>query len=84
MPELVTSTLRAYENLAVELALHPDMLANIRVRLGKNRLTTPLFDTASFTKAIETAFSEMVARSAAGLEPSDIIVTSDRPGATAN
>ena len=84
MPELVTSTLRAFENLAVELALHPDMLASIRVRLAKNRLTTPLFDTATFTKAIETAFSEMVARSAAGLEPSDIIVTSDRPGATAN
>jgi protein O-GlcNAc transferase len=82
MPELVTSTLRAYENLAVELALHPDMLANIRVRLAKNRLTTPLFDTASFTKAIETAFSEMVARSAAGLDPSDIVVTSDRSRAT--
>jgi predicted O-linked N-acetylglucosamine transferase (SPINDLY family) len=83
MPELITSSLRAYEDLAVELALHPDMLANICVRLVKNRLTTPMFDTASFTKTIETAFSEMVARSTAGLEPSDMVVTSDRPSAMA-
>ena len=79
MPDLVTLTPRQYEDLAVELALNPELLASIRVRLAKNRLTTPLFDTATFTKAIETAFSEMVARSAAGLEPSDIVVTSDRP-----
>jgi len=50
MPELVTSTLSAYENLAVELALDPDMLANIRVRLANNRLTTPLFDTAGLDR----------------------------------
>jgi protein O-GlcNAc transferase len=79
MPDLVCSTPRQYEDLAVELALHPDRLTNTRLRLAANRLTTPLFDTAGFTRDLEAAFSQMVARHAAGLGPSDFAVTARRP-----
>jgi predicted O-linked N-acetylglucosamine transferase (SPINDLY family) len=74
LPELVTSTPRAYEDLAVELAGNPERLAAIRRRLADNRLTTPLFDTQSYTRHIEAAFAAMYERYRAGLPPDHIDV----------
>jgi len=51
--ELVTYDLPAYEALALELAREPDRLAGYRARLRANRATTPLFDTAAYTRALE-------------------------------
>jgi hypothetical protein len=63
LPELITSTPAAYEELAVELALHPDRLDTIR----QNRLTTLLFDSSLFTRHIEKAYEVMYTRYQADL-----------------
>jgi predicted O-linked N-acetylglucosamine transferase (SPINDLY family) len=67
LPELITITMAAYEELAVDLALNPDRLGEIRTRLWRNRLTTPLFDTAAFTRHLEEAYTAMYARYQADL-----------------
>ena len=59
MPELVTRTLPQYEALALRLAREPAALKSIREKLAQNRLTQPLFDTARFTRNIETAYRRM-------------------------
>jgi predicted O-linked N-acetylglucosamine transferase (SPINDLY family) len=61
LPELITSTPAQYETLAIELATHPERLANLRRRLAQNRLTTPLFDTHQYTQSLEAAFERIYA-----------------------
>jgi predicted O-linked N-acetylglucosamine transferase (SPINDLY family) len=75
LPELVTFGLKEYEELAIDLATHTERLVSINRRLAENRLATPLFDTGTFAKHIEVAFTEMVARQRAGSAPSDILVS---------
>lgn len=53
LPELVTSTLPDYENLAVHLATHPMEMQGYRQRLTANRLTSPVFDTPRFAGLFE-------------------------------
>ena len=60
LPELITSTQEDYEALAVELATHPDQMKTIRKKLVHNRLSTPLFDTETFTQNIEQAYTRML------------------------
>jgi len=72
LPELVTSTLQAYETLAVELATNPAKLGELRRRLAANRLTTPLFDTPLFVRHIEAAYTSMCERYWADLPPDHI------------
>ena len=59
LPELVTKSQAEYEALAIELAMNPIKLKEIKEKLEHNRLTTMLFDTALFTKHIETAYAKM-------------------------
>ena len=59
LPELVTTSLRDYESMALNLAADADLLASIRAKLAHNRLTYPLFDTARFTHHLEAAFLMM-------------------------
>ena len=74
LPELITTTLEAYEHMAIDLATHPEKLAIIKRKLAENRLTTPLFDTKLFTKHIEAAYTAMYERHKAGLAPDHIII----------
>lgn len=74
LPELITTTLEAYERMAIDLATHPEKLAIIKSKLADNRLTTPLFDTKLFTKHIEAAYTEMYERHKAGLARDHIII----------
>jgi predicted O-linked N-acetylglucosamine transferase (SPINDLY family) len=67
LPELVTETTNEYEALAIELATNPAKLKAIKDKLASNRLTTPLFNTALFTKHIEVAYTEMYERNQADL-----------------
>jgi protein O-GlcNAc transferase len=75
LPELVTATPAAYEQLATELAKNPARLAALKAKLARNQLTTPLFDTAQFTRHIEAAYTAMTERHQAGLPPDHIHVT---------
>jgi len=59
LPELITNTQEEYEALAIELAMNPQKLADIKLKLAHNRLTTPLFDTPLFTKNLESAYTKM-------------------------
>ena len=74
LPELITTTLEAYEQMAIDLATHPEKLAVIKRKLAENRLATPLFDTKLFTKHIEAAYTAMYERYQAGLPPDHIVI----------
>jgi predicted O-linked N-acetylglucosamine transferase (SPINDLY family) len=74
LPELVAETTNEYEELAIELATNPAKLKAIKDKLASNRLTTPLFNTALFTKHIEAAYTEMYERHQADLLPDHIYI----------
>lgn len=76
LPELVCETLEAYEARAIQLARSPDLLRQIRETLIRNRVTSPLFDTAAFTRHLEAAFRQMHARHRDGLSPDHFDVVS--------
>jgi hypothetical protein len=66
---LVTTSIEAYEELAVALARDPEKFAAIKAKLMRNRDTEPLFDSVRFTHHLETAFSTMWERHRAGGPP---------------
>ena len=75
LPELITSTQEEYEAMAIELAMNPQKLRDIKLRLAKNRFTAPLFDTPLFTKNLETIYIKMMERYQADLQPDHITIT---------
>ena len=75
LPELITNTQEEYEALAIDLAMNPQKLTDIKLKLAKNRLTTPLFDTPLFTKNLEAAYIKMIEQYQADLEPEHISIT---------
>jgi protein O-GlcNAc transferase len=74
LPELITTTPEPYEQMAIDLATHPEQLAIIKRKLTDNRLTTPLFDTKVFTRHIEAAYTAVHERHQAGLAPDHISI----------
>jgi predicted O-linked N-acetylglucosamine transferase (SPINDLY family) len=72
LPDLITDTERGYEALIFELATRPERLAAIRDRLAANRLSSPLFDTARYTRNLEAAFAAAHARRIAGQPPATL------------
>ena len=69
LPELITTSLPAYEREALALARDPRRLGALRDRLAVNRATMPLFDTPRYVKHYEAALERMVERWEAGLPP---------------
>jgi predicted O-linked N-acetylglucosamine transferase (SPINDLY family) len=74
LPELITNTQEEYEALAIELAMDSKKLADIKLKLAKNRLTAPLFDTPLFTKNLESAYIKMYERYQNDLGPDHISI----------
>lgn len=74
LPELITHTQVDYEAKAIELATNPAMLQELKSKLEKNRLTTPLFNSKLFAKHIEASYEAMYERSQAGLPPENIVI----------
>jgi predicted O-linked N-acetylglucosamine transferase (SPINDLY family) len=72
LPELVTDTSEKYEALAIELGQNPDALQALKNKLANNRLSTPLFDTALFTKNIESAYFKIYENYQKDLDVMDI------------
>ncbi|OAN50296.1 hypothetical protein A6A04_02540 [Paramagnetospirillum marisnigri] len=60
LPELVTSSLAAYEAKALELARDPAKLADLRQRLARARESSPIFDMAGFARGLEVAYEGMI------------------------
>ena len=69
LPELVTSSLAEYEEFALALARDPERLAAIKAKLMRNRQTEPLFDTARYTRDLESAYNTMWKRTQRGEPP---------------
>ena len=69
LPELVTNTLPDYETLAISLGTDPERLAAIKEKLARNKNSQPLFDTARFTRNLESAFTQMHAMASRGESP---------------
>ncbi|MBM3349389.1 MAG: tetratricopeptide repeat protein [Betaproteobacteria bacterium] len=74
IPELITTNQNDYESLAVDLALNPKKLAEIKQKLSQNRLVKPLFNSKLFTKNLESAFLRVYERYQANLSPDDIYI----------
>ncbi|NJD33993.1 MAG: tetratricopeptide repeat protein [Betaproteobacteria bacterium] len=72
LPELVTRTQEEYEAKAVEFATDLSKLREVKLKLEKNRLSTPLFDARLFARHVEAAYESMYARSQSGLLPEGI------------
>jgi len=77
LPELITSSEKEYETLAVELGNDPKKLRFIKEKLVSNLSTAPLYDTPLFTKNLESAFEQMYDRYQQGLEPNHIYLRQD-------
>ena len=80
VPELITRTPQAYQELAIELAHNPEKLKQIKGKVQANRLTSALFDPVGNTRHIEAAYTMMYERYQAGLAPEHLYVASVDPG----
>ena len=76
LPELITHTTEQYESLAIELANNPEKITSLKARLAENRATYPLFNTALFTRHIESAYQAAYERYHEGLATDHIYVSS--------
>jgi tetratricopeptide (TPR) repeat protein len=65
----VTPSLQTYETRALALARDAASLAALKAKLARNRITHPLFDTARFTRNLESAYTIMWERSQRGEAP---------------
>ena len=74
LPELITSSLADYYNLALRLAGDPGALAGLRARVKGLRTSGPLFDTTLFTRDLERALAAAWQRHCAGLAPAHIVL----------
>lgn len=74
LPELITNTQEEYEALAIDLAMNPQKLTDIKLKLAKNRLTAPLFDTPLFTKNLEAAYIKMIERYQVDSKPDHLFI----------
>jgi predicted O-linked N-acetylglucosamine transferase (SPINDLY family) len=74
IPELITFSLEEYESMAVRLASDEKLLAAIKAKLARNRLTHPLFDTDRFRRHIEAAYLTMWERHQGGEQPNSFAV----------
>lgn len=74
MPELITKLQEDFERIAVELATQPAKLAAIKQKLETNRLTAHLFDSPSYTRHLETAYTRMFERYQSHLPPDHISI----------
>ena len=74
MTDLIATSLDTYERMAIEMGKNPDRLEALKTRLVRARETCALFDTARFTRHLETAYLEMWARWLRGERPAAIAV----------
>jgi predicted O-linked N-acetylglucosamine transferase (SPINDLY family) len=56
LQELITESIIAYEKLAIQLAMHPSQLDEIKQKLSTSTLNSPLFRTETFTRHLEDAY----------------------------
>jgi len=76
LSELIMENPADYEAMALRLAGDPAALSEIRAKLARQRLSAPLFDTARFTRDLESVFISMWERHQRGEPPASFAVAS--------
>lgn len=56
---LITYSLEAYENKALQLADNPQLLKDMKQKLLNEKMTSPLFDTEQFARSLERIYQEI-------------------------
>ena len=79
LPELIARSLPEYEAKALGLAHDSVALADMKTKLARHRKIAPLFDTARFTRNLESAFVTMRDRNASGEAPRSFAVGDAAP-----
>jgi protein O-GlcNAc transferase len=74
LTELATSSLTAYEALALSLAREPDRLAGLRTKLIAARDRSPLFDLPRYCRHLESAYATMVQRQRDSVAPASFSI----------
>ena len=74
LPELIAKSLDDYQRLALRLASDREELARLKLRVQDQRRTAALFDTARFTRNLETAFIAIWERHMSGLAPDHVTI----------
>lgn len=72
LPELVVESRQAYEEKAIELAMFPEKLDGLKIKLRNNLGSAPLFDTTKYISHIERAYELMYDRYIKGIPPDHI------------
>ncbi|MFM2340718.1 MAG: hypothetical protein RLZZ592_371 [Pseudomonadota bacterium] len=72
LPELVCTDIDQYIAAAVRLATEPGACADLRQRLARARVESPLFDGRRFARDFERLLLRMVERQDAGLPPAPL------------
>jgi protein O-GlcNAc transferase len=75
VPELITTSEKEYEALALDLATNPEKLLLIKNKLADKRSTAPLFDTETYTKNLEKAYIRAHERYSSGLPSKEFKVS---------
>ena len=76
--QLIARDLQHYESLAIQLASSPEVLADVRASLQRNRNSCALFDTDRFRRALECAYATMWQRAEEGKAPQGFAVAPSR------
>jgi protein O-GlcNAc transferase len=74
LPELITTHLDEYEQLALRLAREPNVLAELRSKLNGDRGRCALFDTGRVARDLEAAYQEMWEHAQRGEPPDSFAV----------
>jgi predicted O-linked N-acetylglucosamine transferase (SPINDLY family) len=75
MPELITSSIQEYEELAIALGNDQHRVQALKQKLENNKLTTPLFDSSLFTKDIENLYVKMSQLAQSQMDPEILVPT---------
>jgi predicted O-linked N-acetylglucosamine transferase (SPINDLY family) len=74
LSELITDSWPDYEAMAFRLATEDKLLADVKAKLARNRVTCPLFNTDRFRRHIEAAYFAMWERYQRGEAPANFAV----------
>jgi predicted O-linked N-acetylglucosamine transferase (SPINDLY family) len=77
LPELVCTSVEAYQEKAVQLATGHSEVARLKAELKRNRGRHPLFDTKRITRDLERLYRAMAARQREGLPPGRIVIDAE-------
>ena len=78
LPELVTSNVDEYRQVALQLAANPGRLRSLRARLAKSGGQHKPFDTADYTRNLQASYTRMHERAQRGEPPRSFRVADDR------